>query len=229
MWVKQLLSFVNVRWAFRAWQATYSWPLRMICAPNGGWPAILMVMWPQSGSTMAEVGRGRGAFRSFSSVRLPNPACPFPVTGLSSDYPVRLLTEDIQYRLALCITHTSGGSDIQSPAFPPSLVGRCSHDYYGHSVALGLAPDRRSRVRPRRTSERDVGAPLISLNALIGHRSAPRRLHRPFHKASAGCDVGVRCHADGRYFASSGDWGSSNPAFAISRGSHRHLSPSTWT
>ena len=25
-------------------------------------------------------------------------------------------------------------------ALPSSLVGRCSHDYYGHSVTLGLAP-----------------------------------------------------------------------------------------
>jgi hypothetical protein len=25
-------------------------------------------------------------------------------------------------------------------ALPPSLVGRYSHDYYGHSVTLGLAP-----------------------------------------------------------------------------------------
>src|SRR5664279_3543528 len=35
--------------------------------------------------------------------------------------------------------------------FPPSLVGRDSHDYYGHSVAIGLASRRRSHVRPRRT------------------------------------------------------------------------------
>ena len=31
------------------------------------------------------------------------------------------------------------------------LVGRDSHDYYGHSVAIGLASRRRSHVRPRRT------------------------------------------------------------------------------
>src|SRR3954447_8035703 len=31
-----------------------------------------------------------------------------------------------------------------------------SADYYGHSVALGLAAGRRSRVRSNRTSERDV-------------------------------------------------------------------------
>jgi hypothetical protein len=27
-------------------------------------------------------------------------------------------------------------------AFPRSLVGRYSHDYYEHSVIIGLAPDR---------------------------------------------------------------------------------------
>ncbi|PZG22090.1 hypothetical protein C1J01_04790 [Nonomuraea aridisoli] len=32
-------------------------------------------------------------------------------------------------------------------AFPPSLTGRDSGDYYEASVAIGLAPDRRSRVR----------------------------------------------------------------------------------
>ena len=36
-------------------------------------------------------------------------------------------------------------------AFPSSLVGRYSHDYYEASVAIGLAPLRRSHVRPRCT------------------------------------------------------------------------------
>ena len=36
-------------------------------------------------------------------------------------------------------------------AFPSSLVGRYSYDYYGASVTLGLAPLRRSHVRPRCT------------------------------------------------------------------------------
>jgi len=41
-------------------------------------------------------------------------------------------------------------------AFPPSLAGRDSGDYYGASVALGLAPVRRSHVRHCRTWQRDV-------------------------------------------------------------------------
>ena len=64
-------------------------------------------------------------------------------------------------------------------AFPSSLVSRYPHDYYGHSVALGLAPRRRPRVRPFRTSERDVGAPFIPFNTLIGHRLTAQRLHQP--------------------------------------------------
>jgi hypothetical protein len=37
-------------------------------------------------------------------------------------------------------------------AFPSSLVGRYSHDYYEACVAIGLTPVRRSHVRPCRTS-----------------------------------------------------------------------------
>ena len=40
------------------------------------------------------------------------------------------------------------------PAFPTALVGRHAHDYYGGSVALGLAPRRRSRI----LTTRDVRA-----------------------------------------------------------------------
>ena len=35
--------------AARAAAATYSWPLRMTCAGNGGCPDILTVTWPQAG------------------------------------------------------------------------------------------------------------------------------------------------------------------------------------
>ena len=37
-WVKQLPSLVKVSPCFAPWEATYSWPFRMICAPNGGCP-----------------------------------------------------------------------------------------------------------------------------------------------------------------------------------------------
>ena len=56
-------------------------------------------------------------------------------------------------------------------AFPCSLDGRHTVDYYEDSVTLGLAPRRRSRV-PFSTEriEHDVGAPFISLNRFVINR-----------------------------------------------------------
>jgi len=72
--------------------------------------------------------------------------------------------------------------DISSQSLPATrAIQQCASwrtGYYEHSVALGLAPGRRSRVRPCRTWQRDVGAPLIPLNALTGHRPPLRELHR---------------------------------------------------
>ena len=105
-------------------------------------------------------------------------------------------------------------------ALPSSPVRRKSHDYYGPSVTLGLAP---RRVDPTFVPvvriERDVGVPLISLIALIGQRSTPRRLQQQHYHAVAERGAGIGCLSGGRAFASSGDWASGNPAFAISRGS----------
>ena len=53
----------------------------------------------------------------------------------------------------------------------PELAGRYSCDYYGHSVAIGLASRRRSHVHQCYTSERDLGVPFASFNTLTGHRS----------------------------------------------------------
>jgi hypothetical protein len=69
---------------------------------------------------------------------------------------------------------TSGSSDHLSPfamwrAFPTS-------DYYGDSVALGLAPRGRSRAPfGVERIERDLGVPLIPLNEVVLHRPASRR------------------------------------------------------
>jgi hypothetical protein len=104
-------------------------------------------------------------------------------------------------------------------AFPSSLAGRDACDYYGTCVAVGLASCRRSHVRPCRTCERDVGGPLISLNALAGHRSTFRRLPRLCFVATAERGTGFRRLSGGWEVASTGDWASGNPAFAISRGS----------
>ena len=67
--------------------------------------------------------------------------------------------------------------------------------------------------------ERDVGVPLISLIALTGQRSTPRRLRWPHYQAVAERGAGIGCLSGGRAFASSGEWDSGNPAFAISHGS----------
>jgi hypothetical protein len=69
-------------------------------------------------------------------------------------------TEDTQYRLGAlhfaCLP-VSLVSDHLCPlalrtAFPSSLAGRDSCDYYGHCVAIGLASLRRSHVRLSCTS-----------------------------------------------------------------------------
>ncbi len=115
------------------------------------------------------------------------------------------------------------------PALPVSrLAGRYSCDYYGHSVAIGLASRRRSHVHKCYTSERDLGVPFVSFNALTGHRSCVpedygillqfrrrdrRRLQASFRRG---------------LLTPSGDWDSGNPAFAISRGSSRRAVPYAW-
>jgi hypothetical protein len=71
-------------------------------------------------------------------------------------------------------------------AFPPALAGRDSGDYYEASVAMRLAPVRRSHVPPGRTFKHDVGVPLISFNALAGHRSLAPKVARLFQHQHAG-------------------------------------------
>src|SRR5260370_188216 len=73
---------------------------------------------------------------------------------------------------ASCITHASHRRTSQitcapspcGPAFPASLAGRCSCDYYGHSVAIGLAPAGDPAVRPRRTCRARHRPPTHLLN-----------------------------------------------------------------
>jgi hypothetical protein len=72
----------------------------------------------------------------------------------------------VPYRPVTCAPSPCG------PALPVArLAGRYPCDYYGHSVAIGLASRRRSHVRQCYTSERDSGVPFASFNALTGHRS----------------------------------------------------------
>ena len=75
-------------------------------------------------------------------------------------------------------------------ALPCPVVGRCSHEYYWHSVALGLAPRRPSHVPSLRNAKSDVGSALMPLDGFISHRpvikACPRReVIRELSRASA--------------------------------------------
>src|SRR5688500_1367055 len=56
-----------------------------------------------------------------------------------------------------------------------------SANYYGHSVALGLAAGRRSRVRSDRTSERDVGPSFDPLYGAFDVKRFPSRISSIVH------------------------------------------------
>jgi hypothetical protein len=84
-----------------------------------------------------------------------------------------------------------------SPCGPPltvsRLAGRHPGDYYGHSVAIGLASLRRSHVHNCYTYQRDLGVPSVSFNALTGHRSCtPEDYHRDLRTPRQG-PVPVSC------------------------------------
>jgi len=75
-------------------------------------------------------------------------------------------------------------------ALPFSTGGRDSTDYYWSSVAIGLAPLRRSRVPfSAGRLERDLGAPFIPFNEVALHRPSgggyePRNLYGSLLMAS---------------------------------------------
>ena len=101
-----------------------------------------------------------------------------------------------------------------------SLAGRHPCDYYGHSVAIGLASLRRSHGHYCRTCRARLRRPVRLLQcpdraSLLHPRGLPQVLEHP----AAGVGAGFRRLSGGRCFAPSGDWASGNPAFAISRGS----------
>jgi hypothetical protein len=110
----------------------------------------------------------------------------------------------------------------------PELAGRYSCDYYGHSVAIGLASRRRSHVQQRYTSERDLGVPFASFNAPQGIAPASQRIAACCCNSAAGTGAGYRRLSGGGLLTPSGDWDSGNPAFAISRGSSRRAAPYAW-
>ena len=70
-------------------------------------------------------------------------------------------------------------------AFPPSLAGRDSCDYYQTSVAIGLASRRRSHVRPRCTYRAELRWPTHLLECPHWASPAPQRLHRQISDTDA--------------------------------------------
>jgi len=75
-------------------------------------------------------------------------------------------------------------------AFPPSLAGRDSCDYYQTSVAIGLASRRRSHVRPRCTYRAELRWPTHLLEYPHRVKPATRRLRQPMSDADAGHGTG---------------------------------------
>jgi len=105
-------------------------------------------------------------------------------------------------------------------AFPRSLVGHHSHDYYQSSVAISLAEGRRSRVSSRwYVRATDVGHPLISLLDLIGHRPRRRGCDGREPSPIARHGTGFGRVAGGGHVAPIGDWISDNAVLPLSCGS----------
>src|SRR5215510_432946 len=75
-------------------------------------------------------------------------------------------------------------------AFPPALAGRDSCDYYGASVAIGLASRRRSHVRPCHTCRAERRRPTHLLECPHWASPAPRRLRRQMSDTDTGHGTG---------------------------------------
>jgi hypothetical protein len=101
-------------------------------------------------------------------------------------------------------------------AFPLSLAGRDSRDYYENSVTLGLAPRRRSRVpSPRNVLER-LRLPTHTLQWVHCPSSVRQGVPRTRAVYVAPDGVGVQtCYRRACLYAI-GYWDSSNPALALS-------------
>jgi hypothetical protein len=104
------------------------------------------------------------------------------------------------------------------PAFPSAPVGRYPHDYYGTSVAVGLAPRRPSRLPSAidvRARCRRPGRPLQWTRC---PPPARRRVHAPatltrYPGGPASDTLRGMCPSI------AGGWGSGNLPFTVSRGS----------
>jgi len=139
-------------------------------------PSPCLGYYPQQLATMAtpsprgRVDSGRGTIAGpFPSVPLRTVRDRFRVTRLSGSGLAPVQPSHITCASPSKAVHLD--CFALRVAFPRSLVGHHSHDYYQSSVAISFSGGRRSRV-PSQWYVRatDVGHPLISLLDLIGHR-----------------------------------------------------------
>ena len=101
-------------------------------------------------------------------------------------------------------------------AFPLSLAGRNSRDYYENSVTIGLAPLRRSRVpSPRNVLERRR-LPTHTLSWAHCPSSIRQGVPRARLVRVVPDGVGVQTCYRRVCLSTTGYWGSSNPALALS-------------
>lgn len=98
-----------------------------------------------------------------------------------------------------------------------TVVRRDGREPLGLGSAISRMMLERGMVAP--DAGGSVLAPTSTLALRAGHRSALRKLLRPHHtKPEQSAGAGFSCLSDGWELASSGDWASNNPVFAISRG-----------
>jgi len=98
---------------------------------------------------------------------------------------------------------------------PCALVGHDSHEYYEHSVILGLA----SLTIPCSVTEeraRTTWLPMHPFNALAGHRPIHAGCTIGKSRTHARDGVGVRCAAKRVCGSTPGEWDANNPVFAVS-------------
>jgi hypothetical protein len=92
-------------------------------------------------------------------------------------------------------------------------------DYYEGSVALGLAPDRRSRLLDSVHVTARVRCPVRPVKPLYGGRSPEWKASEVVRRNLVSRGSSERTWYRGVGLCTAGDWGSGNPAFTLSCGS----------
>jgi hypothetical protein len=166
------------------------------------------------------VGGRRGINRGW--LPLFRPPLPEPCVQLSPHTALRLARSHASRRSASRLPPRPPAAYLVPfalcAAFPRALVGRDADDYYGIAVALGLAPGRPSRLPSAIDMRARRRCPVRPLQWTHCPPSARRRVRGPAvstHYPSGPASDALR----GMCACITGDWGSSNPAFTVSRGS----------